>query len=184
MSLPHLLNPSHVNLRHFCRDELSQTAALPLSALPRLRDSLFNPPADLMFHLAAVGQAGRDALLALTVTGTAPLQCQRCMDTVMVSIHSTARFALVKDEEAADAMDQANREDEDAPEPLVLTPTTDMLTLAEDELLLCLPIVPMHEVCPKPLYTPPHAEQAAQEAQEASPKAHPFAALAALKTKQ
>jgi uncharacterized protein len=182
MSVQQELNPRKVNLRHFCRDELSQSTDLPLSALPRLHEAMFNAPAELTFNLSATGQAAREPLLTLTVTGVAPLQCQRCMDTVRVSINSTARFALVKDDEAADAMEAANQDDDDAPEPLVVTQTTDLLTLAEDELLLSLPIVPMHELCPKPLYTPTDAEHAAFE--QTAPKANPFAALAVLKNKK
>jgi uncharacterized protein len=47
--------------------------------------------------------------------------------------------------------------------------------LLEDELLLSLPLVPMHVDCPVPL--PPAV--ADQPAEEGAP--HPFAALAALK---
>ena len=46
-------------------------------------------------------------------------------------------------------------------------------SLVEDELLLALPLVPRHEVCPEPLPIEPEAEAPAS--------AHPFAALAALK---
>jgi uncharacterized protein len=49
----------------------------------------------------------------------------------------------------------------------------------EDELLLALPIVPMHERCPMPL--PMAADEA--PATEETDRPHPFAALAALKGK-
>ena len=56
---------------------------------------------------------------------------------------------------------------------LALEPALDLQSLVEDELLLALPLVPRHEVCPEPL--PLEPEPAAPAA------AHPFAALAALK---
>ncbi len=58
---------------------------------------------------------------------------------------------------------------------LALTRALDLRELIEDELLLALPIVPRHEVCPVPLVAPADAAELVEE------KPNPFAALAALK---
>jgi uncharacterized protein len=60
----------------------------------------------------------------------------------------------------------------------VFQPRFDLHTLVEDELLLALPLVPMHSVCPTPVRL-----QVGEEALAADdvPPAHPFAALAAFK---
>ncbi len=55
---------------------------------------------------------------------------------------------------------------------LVLEPAIDLRALIEDELLLALPLIPRHDVCPQPLV------QAAADDVE---RAGEFAALAALK---
>jgi uncharacterized protein len=59
---------------------------------------------------------------------------------------------------------------------LALPRWLDLVELIEDELLLALPLVPRHAVCPVPL---PMALEAETAPAEEAP--HPFAALAALK---
>jgi uncharacterized protein len=180
-----------LNLRHFCRDEKSLTATVALAEMPRLRESLFSPEAHLSFTLNAQGselksrEGRREEQLALSVSGTAPLQCQRCLAAVAIAVQSTARFVIVATESEADEIEAASQDedgDESSPEPLVVTRPVDLITLAEDEILLSLPIVPMHEQCPAPLIAEDKlADEVASEEQE---KPHPFAALAALKTKK
>ncbi|MFC3217232.1 hypothetical protein [Comamonas sp. JC664] len=52
-------------------------------------------------------------------------------------------LSLCEDEATAAALDDESEED-----VLVLAPQIDALELIEDELLMALPMVPMHEVCP------------------------------------
>jgi len=60
---------------------------------------------------------------------------------------------------------------------LVTAPQFDVMALLEDELLMALPLVPMHETCPvTPVFS---AGDAAVEAAEAKP--NPFAVLGQLK---
>jgi hypothetical protein len=57
--------------------------------------------------------------------------------------------------------------------------------LVEDELLLAMPLVPMHAQCPQPipLAAGDRLGTAAKAAPQQAPREHPFAALAALKPK-
>ena len=86
-------------------------------------------------------------------------------------LEAERRIYFVEGEDAAAALDAENEDD-----VLALTPTLDLQALVEDELLLALPLVPRHEVCPEPL---PRALVEDDPAREAAD--HPFAALAALK---
>jgi uncharacterized protein len=97
------------------------------------------------------------------------LQCQRCLAPVDVALAIERRFLFVHGEDAAAQLD-ASRDDD----VLAMTRALDPRVLVEDELLLALPLVPLHDVCPAPL--PVAADRVA--AQE---RASPFAALAALK---
>ncbi len=110
--------------------------------------------------------------LHLTVSAALWLTCQRCMEPVLQRLSSDRWFRFVNDEETAWS------EDDDADEDLlVLEPKLDLLTLVEDELILSLPLVPMHEVCPEPVVlsvVDPGFEQALSE------REHPFAALASV----
>ena len=81
------------------------------------------------------------------------------------------RIFFVEGEDAAAALDAESEDD-----VLALTPALDLPELIEDELLLALPLVPRHEVCPEPL---PRAF--VEDDPATTPADHPFAALAALK---
>jgi uncharacterized protein len=81
--------------------------------------------------------------LHLSAQAHVPMVCQRCLGAVDVAldIHSTFRFV------ATEAIAMA--EDDDSEEDLlVLSKQFDLQALIEDELLMALPIVPKHDVCP------------------------------------
>jgi uncharacterized protein len=80
-------------------------------------------------------------------------------------------FHFVDGEDQAAELDAESEED-----VLASTRSLDLRQLAEDELLLALPLVPRHDVCPQPLL--PAMSDPLDE--DAAPP-NPFAALAALK---
>ena len=95
------------------------------------------------------------------------LQCQRCLAAVEVPLEVRRKFSFVPGEDAAAAIDATVEED-----VLAMTRALDLRELIEDELLLAMPLVPRHEVCPVPLTA---------AVSEAIERPNPFAALAALK---
>lgn len=84
----------------------------------------------------------------LDVSAALPMICQRCMTPASVDVSSQHWFRFVVDEATAEAEDDASDED-----VLVLTPRFDLLALVEDELLMSVPLVPMHGDCPVPVLT-------------------------------
>ena len=104
-----------------------------------------------------------------------PMTCQRCLTTVELPLQVDRWFRFVADEATAEA------QDEDVEEDLLVTSRDfDLYALVEDELLMELPVVPRHGVCPDPVKM--QAEDADFEAAEAA-KPNPFAALAGLQKK-
>ena len=102
--------------------------------------------------------------------GTAvSLECQRCLQPMAVSLAVERSFLFVHGEDAAAQLDADSEDD-----VLALTRSLDLRELVEDELLLAMPIVPRHDVCPLPLPVRPGDALAAD-------KPNPFAALAVLK---
>ena len=120
----------------------------------------------------------RQVWLHLRAQGHADLECQRCLEPVRWPLDLERSFLFVADEEAAEALDAESEHD-----VLALPPRLDLFQLLEDELLLALPLIAMHDGCPTALpHQPPDVPAgAAGPAQEDPHPVHPFAALAALK---
>ena len=98
------------------------------------------------------------------------LQCQRCLLPLDEAVHVDRHFRFVADEDAAAALD-----DEIEDEVLALPKSLNLRDLVEDEMLLALPLVPRHAVCPEavPLQF--------GELEEGEEKSNPFASLALLR---
>ncbi len=126
----------------------------------------------------AVGLAGahdeQQLWLHLTVDAAVPQTCQRCLQPYAEAVAVDRWFRFVKDETVALAEDDEAEED-----LLVLEPRFDLAALVEDELLMALPLVPMHDTCPEPLA--PKVDPADETVTPQRP--NPFAALAALKAR-
>ncbi len=106
------------------------------------------------------------AVAELTLAGTATLQCQRCLEPLRLPLEAAARVALVATE--ADAA----RVPEDLEPMLAPAGRTSIAGLLTEELLLGLPIVPLHEAC---------APGSAAAPERSTPDTHrPFARLGEL----
>jgi uncharacterized protein len=151
----------------------------PLSALSRLASAAVNgtvaasPPIawQVQGERAKLSGGGMQAALRIGVDADVSLECQRCLQPMHVPLHVERRIFFVEGEDAAAALDAESDDD-----VLALAPALDLQPLIEDELLLALPIVPRHELCPEPLPRAFADPEAPAEAEE-----HPFAALAVLK---
>lgn len=111
--------------------------------------------------------------LHLKARATLPLICQRCLAPVDVTLQVDRSFRFVADEGTALAEDNDSEED-----LLVISRTFDLPELVEDELLMEMPAVPRHDVCPVDVKL--QAADAGFDASEAS-KPNPFAVLQKLK---
>ena len=104
------------------------------------------------------------AVAELTLAGTAILECQRCLGPLRLPIEAAARVALVG------SVADAARVPEDLEPMLAPAGRTSIAGLVTEELLLGLPIVPLHEAC-----------AAGGAAEHATPDTHrPFARLGEL----
>lgn len=108
--------------------------------------------------------------LHVEATAQVSLECQRCLKPVGVPLKIARKFLFVHGEDAAAQLDTDSDDD-----VLAIIRALDLHELIEDELLLALPIVPRHEVCPEPLAVASDDDELAED------KPNPFAALAALK---
>ena len=114
---------------------------------------------EIWLHLAAQARLWRD--------------CQRCLQPVALDLDVARALRFVADEATAEAMDAESEDD------VLATPRSlDLHALVEDELLLALPLVPMHDQCPAPL---PMSTGAIDDEAAAEPAPRPFAVLAGMK---
>lgn len=169
-------DPKRFDVAAFAAGGASSAGEWPIAALARLASASSPGPdaADASVHWQATGAraalagAGQQPMLHLVADGAVSLECQRCLQPLRVRLHVDRRLFFVEGEDAAAALDTDSEDD-----VLTLEPAIDLRALIEDELLLALPLVPRHEVCPEPLPL--------REEDDAAPEEHPFAALAALK---
>ena len=152
-----------------------------LADFPRLMEETEGRGGDRLVRWRAVGEvqpaAGQadQVWLHLTAAAQVPLVCQRCLEPVDIDLSVDRSFRFVADEATAEAEDDESEED-----LLVLEKTFDLAGLVEDELLMELPLVPRHDVCPTEVQL--QVEDPGFEQAEAD-KPNPFAALAGLKSK-
>ena len=170
--------PQRLNLQAPAQDGQPWSEATPLQDLQRLAGEAqgLAPDAAVQWQARAESrpQAGAEdqVWLHLSAQASVPLTCQRCMAAVSTPLEVDQWYRFVESEEVAMAEDDEAEED-----LLVMVPQFDLLALLEDELLMALPLVPMHETCPvTPVFS---AGDAAVEAAEAKP--NPFAVLGQLK---
>lgn len=177
--MPESHSTTRINVQHLAeRREFVQGRSL-LRNMVRLAADLpeLLPDSTVSWRLGGelIAASGvEDAVhLHLTADAMVPLVCQRCLAPVSVALHVDNRYRFVADE------DTAVREDDESVEDLLVWDANfDLAPLLEDELLMALPVVPMHDQCPD--FAAPQAGQA-EEGKLASPKPNPFAVLARLK---
>ncbi len=193
-------NPARLDLTKLAQAGTAISGELDVSTRERLaqvQDSSSTPGERKITWTARAelrSQRGgaKQTWLHLEVQTSLTMQCQRCLEPVDLAVDIAPWFRIVADEATAATLD-AELEDVDV---LAADGPLDLLTLIEDEILLSLPAVPMHEACPRVIpmtyvAVPPGSPAAlpgvfdaatgTQTAPEDEPPEHPFAALATLK---
>ena len=170
-------DPRRLDVQAFAKDAEQLEGGWPLASLERLVGSAHpDVPPEGEVHWCVRGESrpvrggAPQAWLHLRATASLALACQRCLGPVRAALDVDRSFLFVAGESAAEQLD-ADQEDD----VLALTRSLDLRDLVEDELLLALPLVPWHEVCPQPLAVPCNSPEDAED------QPHPFAVLAALK---
>jgi uncharacterized protein len=167
-----------LSIKAFAQEGEAISGSTPLQNMERLAEEAqgLQPESAVKWtakaELRARPGGADDVWLNLEANTAVPLTCQRCMHAVLVPIEVNQWYRFVDSEEIAMAEDDQSEED-----LLVLEPQFNLLALLEDELLMGLPLVPMHEKCPA-LAAPLQSEIVLPDDAE---KPHPFAALAQFK---
>lgn len=173
------LDPHHLDVRKFARDAGALAGRWPLHSLKRLSASCEPALADAAMPPVTWQATGEmrgvvggpvQVWLHLEVNATVRLLCQRCLLPLQEALSAHRSFLFVSDEAEAARLDEELDDD-----VMVLSRSLDVAALAEDELILALPLVPRHERCPEPLTAP------ADSLADADVRPNPFAALETLR---
>jgi uncharacterized protein len=179
--MKHDYDAQHLNMDAFARSAGIIEGEERLARFDRLMEEAQGEAGEVPLHFAATGLTRPDGApntqvwLQLSAEVALPMICQRCLGPVDVPVSFEREFRFVSTEEAAAVEDEASEED-----VLVLSRDFNLLELIEDELLMALPAVPKHDVCPEPVKLSVADPDFVEESSE---KPNPFAVLEQLKKK-
>jgi uncharacterized protein len=171
--------PKHLDVSAFARAAAVIAGHDVLSGYDRLLHETQGLGAENRLNWSARGELRTDASgaeqiwLHLKVDVGLPLICQRCLRPAQTAVAVNRSFRFVSGEEAAAAQDAESEED-----VLALSADFSLTELIEDEVLMDLPLIPKHDVCPvavKLAAVDPGFETADAE------KRQPFSVLAQIK---
>ncbi|HEX5339344.1 MAG TPA: YceD family protein [Gammaproteobacteria bacterium] len=133
--------PEFLDLAHVTRQPLERAGRVRIGAMPRLCAALADTKGEAMLHLQARNDGAGQIVLQGRVQAELTLSCQRCLKPVLRPVSADFYLAWVRDEEQAVAVQTGNCD------PLLSADGRIRLAeLVEDELLLALPIVALHDI--------------------------------------
>lgn len=161
--------PESVDVARQVQGRRTYEGSLPLTSMPRLRDSLASVDGEVRYAI----EFGKDVFgiswLWLRADAGLPLVCQRTLDVYVQRVSIDQRMGLISREEQEASLPEGY-------EPLLVPDGRLVLAdVVEDELILALPVVPLKPGAPLEWSDEP----AAAEVEEERP--NPFAVLGALK---
>lgn len=151
--------------------------SIPLKTLDRLCEALAGSEGEAEYELAFHRDQQRRVLIDGRVKALLSLECQRCLGPMSHSVDSAFHLAVIE------VADEVERIPEQCEPVQVEDGRISPLALIEDELLLSIPQVPMHDRANCP--TDPrlfHRESDGDDEVDDEAAPNPFAVLAALKS--
>ena len=145
---------------------------IALSSLTRLCEALEDRQGAVSLRISFGRDEQKTVVVRTELAVRVSMVCQRCLELVELPIHSACVYAIVNIDANVQHLPKSYDVLELGEDPL------DLLALVEDELLLALPIVPLH--APEDCQTP-RSENAVADAQDEPAKPNPFSVLAQLK---
>jgi len=130
--------PVNLNFRQKAKTGFEIQGKLPIKQLKRLNDVLLSDTGDAQVELK-FGFAGHIPFIQGHISAELQLKCQRCMQSMQHNIDNDFKLGLVLNEE------QMNNLPDDFEPYLVEDDINHLHDMIEDELLLSLPLVAMHE---------------------------------------
>lgn len=161
--------PVQLNFRQKAKTGFEIQGKWPIKQLKRLNESLLSNDGDIQAELK-FGFAGHIPFIEGHISAELQLKCQRCMQPMQHSVDNDFKLGLVLNEE------QMNKLPDDFEPYLVEEDNNHLPDMLEDELLLALPLVAMHEFeCSE--YANAQDAQQNDEVEPLKEKENPFSVL-------
>jgi uncharacterized protein len=130
--------PSQVDPRKLADRAVTLEGELPFESFPRFSEQLAENVGVVRAKFVFGREERKAMVMHCELDAEVKMVCQRCLELAVLPVHVDCSYQVVK-EGAADMAVPKGYEALEVGEELL-----DLLTLAEDELLLALPIVPLH----------------------------------------
>jgi uncharacterized protein len=129
-----------INSLEFAQQGRRLQGGIALADMGRLQEHLHSTSGYL--HYSLVGKIGENGkpYLVCAIQGELALKCQRCLEALALKLEIASTLELVKD---ADEFLPIEGE-EDSADAIPANAAMDVLALVEEEVLLNLPIAPLH----------------------------------------
>lgn len=166
--IPHYIEPYKLVDRN-----ATFSGNIPLTNLPRLHEALATDKADIGVDVILHRGEQQQVLMTVTLNAVVQLICQRCLDVMSFIMNKQYNYMFVHSRyEQVMLPDGYDTLDLKVKDPF------DLRALIEDELLLALPIIPMHESdeCQQPA-----ALNEPEPIEDEGVRSNPFSILAQLK---
>ena len=165
--------PERLDLLATAEAGRTQQGCIPVARLERVVSALASNEGDLQVALELGKDPAGIRYLAGPIEGEVMLKCQRCLEPVSRKLDLKFRLGLVRDETLASSLPERY-------EALIVTgEPSSIADIVSDEVLLALPLVPLHAEDDSDCREFLKDYQPGDEARES-----PFAVLAGLKQKQ
>ena len=152
------------------------TGTLPVKIMSRLAATCLDGTEDVLVDLIFERGEGEDVLIMHgKLRANLRVKCQRCLEAMTLDLEAKPWFILIRPGARRDNI-------EAEPDTLIVDKPLSLVTIAEDELLLALPMVPMHELsqCPAGRYIAAEVDNM-QSGKTSKKSQNPFAILSKLK---
>ena len=160
---PLTMNDLIINNLEFAQTQQTLTGEIDALKCERLAEILApsGKDAPISFRLTSTARQLRNPSLHLHIEAKLPVICQRCLDEMLVNINLDFNYTI------CNALPSEVDENDDT-DWLEAAPEMNLQELIEDELLLAMPIAPMHD------------HDCSKQSMQSGEKPNPFAVLKGL----
>jgi len=132
-------DPNEIDPLRFCKMAQVWEVSADLSEFPRLRPEFTQG----QLHCRVTGRADKHkgCVLYVEITGEVEATCQRCLGRLTQEIAIASDVYLARDEAE---LERRNADSDSSMDAILMSAKLSLIELIEDEVLLGLPLAPMH----------------------------------------